>query len=316
MYEYVCQECGQGTVREKTVRSYKTKIKGYPFVVREATIGVCDKCQAEHFAAQETKRWEELFYQSLVKDKLFLLPEDIQRVRKALGLSMEDFALLIGCTRQSLYNWEKDDRTHPQSRIADLLIKLVEKSHSEGNVDVIGFLVKETEKVGISLHVAEQPKVMSGIQEQVIQTYIDARGRVAKAYDDYADSQAPVSRAMELLITEAVKSRASEVHLEPQKDRLIVRFRIEDILHDVMSLPLSVAPPLVSRIKILANMNVADSHYPQHGQINFKAEEEKIDIRVVTSSAKYGERVGLHLLSESFPSPALGEHMKISRRSR
>lgn len=159
MFEYTCQECGQGTVRETTIRNYRTKIKGYPFVVPEAKIGICDRCKAEHFAAQETKRWEELFAQSLVRDKIFLLPEDIERVRKSLRLSMEDFALLIGCTRQSLYNWENHGRVRPQSRMADLLIKLVGKSQSEGKVDVIDFLVKEARKLGVAVEVSKQEEL-------------------------------------------------------------------------------------------------------------------------------------------------------------
>jgi putative zinc finger/helix-turn-helix YgiT family protein len=149
MFEYTCQECGQGTVKEKGIKNYKTKIKGYPFTVPEAVIGVCDRCNAQHFAAEETKRWEELFSQSLEKDKLFLLPQDIEHVRKAVGLSMENFALLIGSTRQSLYNWENGKRSRPQSRTADLLIKLVDRSRSEREINVLDFLVREAKKLGV-----------------------------------------------------------------------------------------------------------------------------------------------------------------------
>jgi len=159
MFEYKCQECGKGTVKEKRIRNYKTKIKGYPFVVPEATVGICDRCKAEHFAAEETKRWEELFSRALVKDRLFLLPQDIERVRKTLGLSMENFALLIGSTRQSLYNWENPSRSRPQSRMADLLIKLVDKSRSEGKVNVIDFLIKESRKLGVFIELPMERKV-------------------------------------------------------------------------------------------------------------------------------------------------------------
>src|SRR4030042_5755523 len=65
LFEYGCPECGLGTVRTTRVQNYKTKIKGYPFVVDEAFIGVCDHCKAEHFASTETKHWEQLFYNSL-----------------------------------------------------------------------------------------------------------------------------------------------------------------------------------------------------------------------------------------------------------
>jgi len=168
MFEYMCQECGQGTVKEKRIKNYRTKIKGYPFTVPEAVIGVCDRCKAEHFAAEETKHWEELFSQSLEKDKLFLLPQDIERVRKAVGLSMENFALLIGSTRQSLYNWENGRRSRPQSRTADLLIKLVDKSRLEKTVNVLDFLVREAKKLGVMIELPEETKDTGSIKSLVL----------------------------------------------------------------------------------------------------------------------------------------------------
>ena len=149
MFGYKCAECGEGTVRETTIPKYHTKVKGYPFVVDNAILGICDKCGAEHFAAIEAKRWERLFEQGLAENKLYLLPEDIANLRQWLGLSMEQFALLIGCTRQSLYNWEKTNRARPQSRTIDLMMKLVARSRTEGKVDVIDFLVEEAQKLGI-----------------------------------------------------------------------------------------------------------------------------------------------------------------------
>ena len=168
MFEYTCQECGQGTVKEKRIKNYKTKIKGYPFMVPEAVIGVCDRCKAGHFAADETKRWEEPFSRSLEKEKLFFLPQDIERVRKAVGLSMENFALLIGSTRQSLYNWENGQRSRPQSRIADLLIKLVDKSRSEKEVNVIDFLVNEARKLGILIELSTETKDSESVKSLVL----------------------------------------------------------------------------------------------------------------------------------------------------
>ncbi|OGW16242.1 MAG: hypothetical protein A3G93_00925 [Nitrospinae bacterium RIFCSPLOWO2_12_FULL_45_22] len=156
MFNYICEECGKGTVKEKVFENYRTKIKGYPFVVDKAIIGVCDRCGAKHFKANETKRWEELYNKDLELKHISLLPDEIEAVRKSLGLSMEDFAYLIGCTRQSIYNWEKKDREKPQSRMADLLIKLVRYSFEVGKVDVINFLTEEAKKLGITIEVAKQ----------------------------------------------------------------------------------------------------------------------------------------------------------------
>ena len=61
MFNYICEECGKGTVKKKVFENYQTKIKGYPFVVDKAVIGVCDQCGARHFDANETKRWGKNF---------------------------------------------------------------------------------------------------------------------------------------------------------------------------------------------------------------------------------------------------------------
>lgn len=149
LFEYPCPECGRGTVRTTRVQNYKTKIRGYPFIVNEALIGVCDQCGAESFAPEETKRWEELFAQSLEARQAFLSPGEISELRKTLNLSMEDFARLVGSTRQSLSMWEKEDRAYPPVRTADLLMKLVRQSFQAGSVNVLSFLLDEARKWGV-----------------------------------------------------------------------------------------------------------------------------------------------------------------------
>lgn len=143
-FGYQCQECGKGTVVAQVFPEYHTKIKGYPFVVSDAVIGVCDKCGARHYTILETQRWENLFEER--EKELYLKPEEIQEVWKSLGLSMEQFAALVGCTRQSLYNWGRPDSTIRQSRMADLMLRLVKESAKTGNVDVLNFLSREAEK--------------------------------------------------------------------------------------------------------------------------------------------------------------------------
>lgn len=158
MFNYLCEECGKGTVRATVFHDYKTRIRGYPFIVSEAVIGVCDNdnCRAKHFNSKETKRWEELYNKDLESKHVFLSAAEIFELRKSLVLSMEDFAYLIGSTRQSIYNLEKMERQRTQSRIADLLIKLVRYSSESGKIDVINFLVEETRKLGIAIDIQKK----------------------------------------------------------------------------------------------------------------------------------------------------------------
>ncbi len=115
-----------------------------------------------------------------------------------------------------------------------------------------------------------------------------------------AIAQAPVVRAIDLLIKQAVRDRASDVHVEPQEDKLRVRYRIDGILSDVMSLPLSVHAPLLSRLKIMAGLNIAERRRPQDGQITFDMGDREVDIRVATSNTIYGEMSVLRILDKTF----------------
>ncbi|MBI4185984.1 MAG: type II/IV secretion system protein [Chloroflexi bacterium] len=122
-----------------------------------------------------------------------------------------------------------------------------------------------------------------------------------------AIAQAPVVRAIDLLIKQSVRDRASDIHLEPQEDKLRVRYRIDGILNEVMSLPLSVHAPLFSRIKIMAGLNIAERRRPQDGQISFDMGDRKVDIRVATSSTIHGEMAVLRILDKTFAFLPLAE---------
>ncbi len=122
-----------------------------------------------------------------------------------------------------------------------------------------------------------------------------------------AIAQAPVVRAIDLLIKQAVRDRASDIHVEPQNDKLRIRYRIDGILHEVMSLPLSVHPPLLSRVKIMAGLNIAERRRPQDGQITFDMGDREVDLRVATASTVYGEMTVLRILDKSFAFLPLAE---------
>lgn len=104
--------------------------------------------------------WQSQNNKDLELKHISLLPDEIEAVRKSLGLSMEDFAYLIGCTRQSIYNWEKRNREKLQSRMADLVIKLVRHSFEIGKVDVINFLIEEAKKLGITIEATRKTSTL------------------------------------------------------------------------------------------------------------------------------------------------------------
>ncbi len=150
------------------------------------------------------------------------------------------------------------------------------------------------------------------IEEQLSQIPTRYRGSVSTREARVSAetiAQAPVVRAIDLLIKQAVRDRASDVHIEPQEDKLRVRYRIDGILTEVMALPLSVHPPLLSRVKIMAGLNIAERRRPQDGQITFDMGDREVDIRVATSNTIYGEMAVMRILDKSFaflPLPEIG----------
>ncbi len=109
-------------------------------------------------------------------------------------------------------------------------------------------------------------------------------------------SEAPIIKLVNLLITRAVESRASDIHIEPYEDELKVRYRIDGVLHDVESAPKKLQAAIVSRIKIMAKLNIAERRLPQDGRIKLKVNEKEIDLRVSTIPVLHGESVVMRIL--------------------
>jgi general secretion pathway protein E len=114
-----------------------------------------------------------------------------------------------------------------------------------------------------------------------------------------AVAQNPIVRTVELLLEQAVRDRASDVHLEPQETGLRVRYRIDGILHNAETLPLGVTRPLLSRLKVLAGMNIAERRRPQDGQFSVQIEGKDVDFRAATSDSVHGEMMVLRVLDKA-----------------
>ena len=111
--------------------------------------------------------------------------------------------------------------------------------------------------------------------------------------------QDPVVRSVELMLEQAFRDRASDIHIEPDRDGVKVRFRIDGELREILSLPMGSHPPLLSRLKVLAGMNIAERRRPQDGQFSRRFNGEDIFFRVATSDTTWGEMVVLRLLGRS-----------------
>lgn len=122
----------------------------------------------------------------------------------------------------------------------------------------------------------------------------------AASIDDLLDTRddAPVIRLINALLMEAVKEGASDVHVETQEKRLVIRFRVDGVLRDMIEPPRALAPLLVSRIKVMAKLDIAERRVPQDGRVTLRIGGHDVDARVSTIPTQHGERVVLRLLEK------------------
>lgn len=117
--------------------------------------------------------------------------------------------------------------------------------------------------------------------------------------------EAPIAKIVSTVLEYAIKSRASDVHIEPQEERVRVRYRIDGILYERLSLPKGVQDAVISRIKILSGLKIDEHRIPQDGRFNFKYTDQEVDLRVSVLPASFGEKIVMRLLRKSGGVPSL-----------
>ncbi|MFZ2908063.1 MAG: ATPase, T2SS/T4P/T4SS family, partial [Minisyncoccia bacterium] len=121
----------------------------------------------------------------------------------------------------------------------------------------------------------------------------------------------PIVRIVDTLLRHAIIQKASDIHIEPMEEQVLVRYRIDGMLHDAMTLPTQAAPGIVARIKVLANLKLDEKRLPQDGRFKMETESDKVSFRVSLLPTYFGEKVVMRLLRESgdgFTLEALGFH--------
>ncbi len=113
-----------------------------------------------------------------------------------------------------------------------------------------------------------------------------------------ADDDAPIIRLINALLTEAIKVNASDIHIEPFENRMRVRFRVDGMLREILQPPGNIAPLVISRIKVMAKLDIAEKRLPQDGRISLRVAGRPVDVRVSTLPSGHGERVVLRLLDK------------------
>jgi type IV pilus assembly protein PilB len=172
-----------------------------------------------------------------------------------------------------------------------------------------GFAVKTgmgSEKK-IDMFAREKYEREKGITSEVGRA-LDERKEEEKIIEESAkkvSAEAPVAKIVMTILEYAVKSRASDIHIEPQEDNVRIRYRIDGILQEKYVLPRNVSEAVVSRIKILANLKIDEKRVPQDGRFYFQSDNNEVDLRISTLPVTYGEKVVMRLLKKSQKVPTL-----------
>ncbi len=179
-----------------------------------------------------------------------------------------------------------------------------------------------SQKTGLTLKTfaSSAKDVQKAINEQYRQEIVGQVGDALKETEEYSHTktidstkigdiikEAPIAKIVATILEYAVTSRASDVHIEPQEDRVRVRYRIDGILYDRLSLPKSVQEAVISRIKILSEMKIDEHRSPQDGRFNFKVEDKEVDLRISVLPTSFGEKIVMRLLRKSGGVPTLPE---------
>lgn len=177
-------------------------------------------------------------------------------------------------------------------------IYAIDEIQARGGGDVLVTIATET---AIQRAIEHYYRVTDNVREVIKSldsTRVGAPAAEAETLseDERLAQEPPVVRLVNLIITQAIRDRASDIHIEPRKDGLHIRYRIDGILQETIKIPSRLQPPVVTRIKILSGMNIAERRLPQDGHIEVKREGKEIDLRVATYPTTLGEKIVMRLL--------------------
>ena len=177
-----------------------------------------------------------------------------------------------------------------------------------GNIQTVDYLSTFTGKMvrammasteGIQAVLKQYRGDFTGVAQAVKVTNQEVAQAKASSNVKTITQDSPISKALTSILEFAVKSKASDVHIEPLEGSLIIRCRIDGVLRRVMELPKAIEPALVSRIKILANLKIDEHRIPQDGQCAVMVGDKEVDLRIAISPVVWGEQVVIRLLDKS-----------------
>ncbi|MDD3641096.1 MAG: ATPase, T2SS/T4P/T4SS family [Atribacterota bacterium] len=167
-------------------------------------------------------------------------------------------------------------------------------------LDVVPKLASEEDiSNALSSYYEAGGKIDDILEKVDVSTVSDFGDEVNLSQLEAISQEAPVIQLVNMIIVQAIKERASDIHLEPNKRGLLVRYRIDGILHDIRMLPARIKPAIISRVKILSRMDIAERRLPQDGRFQLKFGAREVDLRISSIPTVYEEKIVMRLLDKS-----------------
>ena len=240
-------------------------------VVDETTIAIA-YAESFGFSMAELRR------ESITDEVLGYVDESIARQHMAIPVRIDENELLIAVAE-------------PSNELRDLLAR--------ASKTPVRFLIAPLSDVRWAIDtnyrsIAHVEKLVQAFQSVEV-----TRKKVVESSDGDQGDDAPVVQVVDSILTQAMRDRASDVHIEPSDDVIRIRFRIDGALKEIIQLPASIGPGLVSRIKVMASMNIVERRRPQDGQLAITIDGREVDVRVSTVATIMGESCVLRILDKT-----------------
>ncbi len=239
-----------------------------------------------------------------------LVPEDFARENRLLAVSKNETTIVVAME-------------DPEDVVAIDSIKRLTNLNPDILVAGPSLLEKALDKVyGEIQKTAEVAETIDSIT--VVSGDEGSKEEIDLSPDKASDADAPIVKLVNLIFQESIKERATDIHIEPMEKQVYVRIRIDGVLQTIMTPPVTSLSGLVTRIKILSNLNIAEKRLPQDGRFSVKSPGKDIDIRVSILPTVYGEKIVMRLLDKTgfdfnlsslgFPKQNLGTFKKVIKQ--
>lgn len=268
-----------GYAKEEQVYAAYAKQLGYPFIdfTKERIDPSAVNLVPQHFA----QRYNVIPVRKIGDRKLLVAMADPTNI-----VAIDDLRLVTGLDIE------------PAVAVPEMISEAINRHYRAEPAPATAAVITETAGGG---------GLPTAVQEAI--STLRARGEISAEEEEAlrVAEEAPIIRAVNAIIHQAIKERASDIHVEPERRSVRIRYRIDGILHEVMNLPRFLHPPLTSRIKIMADMNIAERRLPQDGRIPIRTPDGKdYDLRVSCIPTITGEKIVMRILDRQ--NPLIGLH--------